>query len=73
MLTKHELETAIKVCHHEIMKLTHETIRPNQGFKMRMHAPSIAGIIATLDHYEAELAKLEKEAKPVVVTKGDKS
>ena len=62
-MDKNALETAIKVGQFELAKLTHETLRPNQGFKMRTHAPIIADIIIAIRYYEEELAKLDKKPK----------
>ena len=41
-LNKEQLEIAIRVSEEEITKLTHETLRPNAGFKMRTHGTLIA-------------------------------
>ena len=65
MLNKTELETAIKVSKHEIMKLTHESLRPNQGFKMRTVGAQIAAIVTALEYYEVELKKLNTPVKAV--------
>ena len=37
-MDKNALEAAIRAATHELEKLTYETIRPNQGFKMRTHS-----------------------------------
>lgn len=58
MLNETELKRAIHVAHFELMKLTHETLRPSQGFKMRTHGTTIAAIITCINHYEKELAAL---------------
>lgn len=60
-MNRNELEAAIKVAEHELMKLTHETLRPNQGFKMRTHGPIISSIITAIEFYRRELSKLPKE------------
>lgn len=60
-MNKHELETAIKVAKEQLKALTHETLRPNSGFKMRTHAQTLGGIVAVIGYYEKELAKLPKE------------
>ena len=57
-MDKHVLESAIKAAKNELAKLTHETIRPNQSFKMRTHGPIISSIITAVEYYERELAKL---------------
>ena len=64
MMNKNELETAIRVAKEQLKALTHETLRPNSGFKMRTHAMTLGGIVAVIGYYEKELAKLPKE-KPV--------
>ena len=62
-MDKNALEAAIKAAEHELTKLTYETIRPNQAFKMRTHSPIISSIIACKEYYERELAKLDKKPK----------
>ena len=59
-MTKNQLETAVKVAKHELERLTNETLRPNQSFKMRTHGPIISSIIIAIGYYEDELAKLNK-------------
>ena len=60
-MNKHELETAIKVAKEQLKALTHETLRPHAGFKMRTHAMTLGGIVAVIEYYKQELANLPKE------------
>ena len=75
-MTRNELERAIQVAEFELTKLTHETLRPSQGFKMRTHAPIMANIVTCIAYYKAELDNLPKEKvitkKAPVVRKEDK-
>ena len=62
-MNKNELTKAIEVAENELIKLTHETLRPSQGFKMRTHSQIMAAIITCLNHYKAKLKELPKESK----------
>ena len=72
-MNKNELETAIRIARSELQKLTYETLRTNQGFKMRTHGNIISSIITALGWYEKELDILvEKEkSSPTKVSKED--
>ena len=59
-MDKHQLTAAINAAKGELEKLTNETIRPHQSFKMRTHGPIISSIVTALGYYEGELAKLNK-------------
>ena len=63
MMTKDELELAIKVAKEQLTKLTHETLRPNAGFKMRTHGSIISAIAQCIRFYEEELERLPKPTK----------
>lgn len=71
-MTKNQLETAIKVCDHEIEKLTNETLRPSQGFKMRTHGALIAAIITSKMYYKEELKLIDAIVLKTNFVKGDK-
>ena len=56
-MNKNELETALKVAKEELKRLTHETIRPHQSFKMRTHGENMAAIVTCIKYFEEELSK----------------
>jgi len=60
IMTKDQLDTALRVAKNELEKLTNETLRPNQGFKMRTNGPIISSIITAIRYYENELEKSKK-------------
>ena len=60
-MNRNELETAIRIARSELQKLTYETLRTNQGFKMRTHGTIISSIITALGWYEKELEAVIKE------------
>lgn len=62
MLTKEELTRAIEVAEFELMKMTHETLRKSQGYKIRTHGVAIAALTTCINYYKAELEKLPKAA-----------
>ena len=61
-MTKQETEAAIKVAKGELTRLTHETLRPHQGFKMRTHGPTISSIITAIKYWEIELTKFPTDS-----------
>lgn len=70
-MDKNTLETAIKVAKFELERMTHETLRPSQGFKMRTHGSTIAAVATAIRYYEEELVKLTKGPKKVTPKKED--
>ena len=59
-MTKNELEAAIRVAEYELTRMTHETLRPNQGFKMRTHAPIMSNMVNCIAYYKERLAEADK-------------
>lgn len=64
-MDKNQIEALIRVAKSELGKLSNETIRPNQGFKIRTHGVIIASIIDIIKYNEELLSKMDK---PVVKT-----
>ena len=73
-MNKNELDTAINIAKSELKKLAHESMRPNQGFKMRTNGPIMSSLVTCITYWEDELSKEEKvitKTQPKTVKKED--
>ena len=68
-MDKNKLETVKRIAKFELEKLADETLRPNQGFKMRFHGPVMQSLINVIGYCDDELSKLDKEERPTLKRK----